>query len=123
MLIILCLYAVALWAIFSRFKLVRWGWASGSVALSVGLLILATFLALLKRDHAGSAVFPERFPDLQARRARVRQYSGADLPRASDRDTQRYRAGTDRGVRYACQDQRDRRRDHVPGGKSPFLTV
>jgi multidrug resistance efflux pump len=46
MLIILCLYAVALWAIFSRFKLVRWGWASGSVAVLVGLLILATFLAL-----------------------------------------------------------------------------
>jgi hypothetical protein len=40
-LIILCLYAVALWAIFSRFKLVRWGWASGSVAVLVGLLILA----------------------------------------------------------------------------------
>jgi hypothetical protein len=31
---------------FSRFKLVRWGWASGSVAILVGLLILATFLAL-----------------------------------------------------------------------------
>ena len=46
MLIILCLCAVALWAIFSRFKLVRWGWASGSVAVLVGLLILATFLAL-----------------------------------------------------------------------------
>src|SRR6266481_2173292 len=46
MLIILCLYAVAVWAIFSRFKLVRWGWASGSVAVLVGLLILATFLAL-----------------------------------------------------------------------------
>ena len=26
MLIILCLYIVALWAIFSKFKLVRWGW-------------------------------------------------------------------------------------------------
>lgn len=46
MLIILCLCAVALWAIFSRFKLVRWGWASGSVAVLVGLLSLATFLAL-----------------------------------------------------------------------------
>jgi multidrug resistance efflux pump len=46
MLIILCLYAVALWAIVSRFKLVRWGWASGSVAVLVGLLILAAFLAL-----------------------------------------------------------------------------
>jgi multidrug resistance efflux pump len=46
MLIILCLYIVALWAIFSKFKLVRWGWASGSAAVLVGLLILATFLAL-----------------------------------------------------------------------------
>jgi hypothetical protein len=26
MIIILCLYAVALWAVFSKFKLVRWGW-------------------------------------------------------------------------------------------------
>jgi multidrug resistance efflux pump len=46
MLIILCLYIVALWAIFSRFKLVRWGWASGSVSVLIGLLILATFLGL-----------------------------------------------------------------------------
>lgn len=46
MLIILCLYIVGLWAIFSKFKLVRWGWASGSAAVLVGLLILATFLAL-----------------------------------------------------------------------------
>jgi multidrug resistance efflux pump len=46
MLIIFCLYIVALWAIFSKFKLVRWGWASGSAAVLVGLLILATFLAL-----------------------------------------------------------------------------
>ncbi|MFL5240301.1 MAG: HlyD family secretion protein [Rhizomicrobium sp.] len=45
MLIILCIYAVALWVIFSRFKLVRWGWASGTVATLVGLLILATFFA------------------------------------------------------------------------------
>ncbi|MEH2513334.1 multidrug resistance efflux pump [Nitrobacteraceae bacterium AZCC 1564] len=46
MLIILCLYVIALWAIFVRFKLVRWGWVSGSVAVFVGALILATFLAL-----------------------------------------------------------------------------
>jgi len=46
MLIILCLYIVALWAIFSKFKLMRWGWAPGSVAVLVGLVILATFLAL-----------------------------------------------------------------------------
>src|SRR3954453_3576393 len=46
MLIILCLYVVALWAIFSKFKLLRWGWASGSAASLGGVLILAVFLAL-----------------------------------------------------------------------------
>jgi multidrug resistance efflux pump len=46
MVIILCLYVVALWAIFSKFKLVRWGWLSGTVSLLVGGFILATFLAL-----------------------------------------------------------------------------
>jgi multidrug resistance efflux pump len=46
MVIILCLYLVALWAVFSKFKLVRWGWLSGTVSLLVGGFILATFLAL-----------------------------------------------------------------------------
>ena len=45
MVIILCFYIVALWVIFSRFKLVRWGWLSGTVAVLVGVFILATFLA------------------------------------------------------------------------------
>jgi multidrug resistance efflux pump len=44
--IILCLYAVALWLVFSKFRLVRWGWLSGTVAVLVGVFILATFLAL-----------------------------------------------------------------------------
>jgi multidrug resistance efflux pump len=35
-----------LWLIFSRFKLVRWGWLSGTVAVLVGVFILATFLVL-----------------------------------------------------------------------------
>ena len=30
MVIILCLYIVALRVVFSRFKLVRWGWLSGT---------------------------------------------------------------------------------------------
>jgi hypothetical protein len=42
----LCLYIVALWAIFSKFKVVRWGWLSGTVAVLVGAFILATFLAV-----------------------------------------------------------------------------
>jgi multidrug resistance efflux pump len=46
MIIILCLYVVALWLLFSKFKLVRWGWLSGAVSVLVGVFILATFLAL-----------------------------------------------------------------------------
>ena len=46
MVIILCLYVVALWLVFSKFKLVRWGWLSGTISLLVGAFILATFLAL-----------------------------------------------------------------------------
>jgi multidrug resistance efflux pump len=30
----------------SRFKLVRWGWLSGTISIAVGIFILATFLAL-----------------------------------------------------------------------------
>src|SRR3981081_2182416 len=44
--IILCLYIVALWLVFSKFKLVRWGWLSGTVSILIGVFILATFLAL-----------------------------------------------------------------------------
>ena len=46
MIIILCLYLVALWVVFSKFKLVRWGWLSGTISLLIGGFILATFLAL-----------------------------------------------------------------------------
>src|SRR5207253_8888822 len=46
MLIILCLYVIALWLVFSKFHLVRWGWLSGTIALVIGGFILATFLAL-----------------------------------------------------------------------------
>ena len=54
MVIILCLYVVVLWLVFSKFKLVRWGWLSGTVATLVGVFFLATFLALfnyLKSDE------------------------------------------------------------------------
>ena len=55
MVIILCLYLVALWAVFSKFKLVRWGWLSGTVSIAVGVFILATFLALFNsRRRVGS---------------------------------------------------------------------
>jgi hypothetical protein len=46
MLIILCLYIVALWLVFSKFRLVKWGWLSGTISLLIGGFILATFLAL-----------------------------------------------------------------------------
>ena len=44
--IILCLYAFAMWAVFSKFKLVRWGWVSGTISVLIGVFILATFMAL-----------------------------------------------------------------------------
>jgi multidrug resistance efflux pump len=44
--IVLSLYLIALWGLFVRFKLVRWGWLSGTISVLVGIFILATFLAL-----------------------------------------------------------------------------
>src|SRR6266704_4926800 len=44
--IILCLYVGALWLVFSKMKLVRWGWLSGTISVLIGAFILATFLAL-----------------------------------------------------------------------------
>jgi multidrug resistance efflux pump len=44
--IILCLYLFALWVLFVRVQLVRWGWLSGTISVLVGIFILATFLAL-----------------------------------------------------------------------------
>jgi multidrug resistance efflux pump len=46
MVMILCLYVVALWLVFSKMKLVRWGWLSGTISVFIGVFILATFLAL-----------------------------------------------------------------------------
>ena len=49
-----------------------------------------------ERDHAGCAVFAERFPDNQRRcssRYRVRQYSWANLSRPSDCASKKHRAG------------------------------
>jgi multidrug resistance efflux pump len=46
MLIILTLYIVLVWLVFSKFKLVKWGWGSGTVAVLGGALILAVFLAM-----------------------------------------------------------------------------
>jgi multidrug resistance efflux pump len=46
MLIILCLYILLVWLIFSRLRLVKWGWASGTTTVLVGAFIVAIFLAL-----------------------------------------------------------------------------
>jgi multidrug resistance efflux pump len=46
MVIIATLYVILVWLIFSKLKLLRWGWASGTVAVTIGLFILAVFLAL-----------------------------------------------------------------------------
>lgn len=46
MLIILTLYLVLVWLIFSKLKLIKWGWASGTVAVLIGAFILAVFLAM-----------------------------------------------------------------------------
>jgi multidrug resistance efflux pump len=47
MVIIAVLYLVLVWLVFSKLKLVRWGWVSGTVAGLLGAFILAVFLALL----------------------------------------------------------------------------
>jgi multidrug resistance efflux pump len=46
MLIILGLYLVLVWLIFSKLRLVKWGWISGTVVVLIGAFILAVFLAL-----------------------------------------------------------------------------
>jgi hypothetical protein len=46
MIIILCPYLVALRAVFSKFRLLRWGWLSGTISL--GGFILA-FLVISRR--------------------------------------------------------------------------
>ena len=46
MLIILGLYILLVWLLFSKLKLVRWGWISGTLAVLGGAFILAVFLAM-----------------------------------------------------------------------------
>jgi multidrug resistance efflux pump len=46
MLIILTLYLMLAWLVFSKLKLVRWGWLSGAITFMGGLFILAVFVAL-----------------------------------------------------------------------------
>ena len=53
MVIILCLYIVAIWLVFSKFKVVRWGSLSGTISVFVGAFILATFLRFLTISTVG----------------------------------------------------------------------
>ena len=46
MLILLTLYAIAVWLVFFKLKLVRWGWFSGAISVLGGAAILAAFLAM-----------------------------------------------------------------------------
>ncbi|BBC03304.1 MULTISPECIES: HlyD family secretion protein [Bradyrhizobium] len=46
MLIILTLYIVLVWLLFTKFKLVKWGWGSGAVTVLLGAFILSVFLAM-----------------------------------------------------------------------------
>jgi len=46
MVIILTLYIVLIWLVFFKLKVIRWGWASGTIAVLIGTFILAVFLAL-----------------------------------------------------------------------------
>ena len=57
MIIILCLYLVALWAVFSKFKLVRWGWLSGTVSLLVAVISIPDGMSRdsLRLGMSGSA--------------------------------------------------------------------
>lgn len=47
MLIVASLYALLIWLIFFRFKLLRWGWASGTVTVCVGVFLLMVVMSLL----------------------------------------------------------------------------
>jgi hypothetical protein len=47
MLIILGLYIVLVWVVFSKLKIVKLGWISGTIAALIGIFILAVFVALL----------------------------------------------------------------------------
>ena len=65
MLIILTLYLVLLWIIFSRLGLLRWGWASGTVALLIGVFILSVFMAMFNYlTPSGSFVVVSRVAEV-----------------------------------------------------------
>ncbi len=55
MIIILCLYIVALWLVFSKFKLMRWGWLSGTVSVLIGVSDRSSAIPIQSCPVAGVA--------------------------------------------------------------------
>jgi hypothetical protein len=47
MLIILCLYVALVWLVFSKLKLLKWGWATGSFTVFVGEFMRASAIVTL----------------------------------------------------------------------------
>ena len=45
MLIILTLYLVLIWLVFSKFKMLRWGWGSGAVTVLLGAFTIGRTMA------------------------------------------------------------------------------
>jgi multidrug resistance efflux pump len=61
MLIILTLYIILVWLIFSKLKLVKWGWGAGTATVLVGAFILAVFMAMFNYlTPSGSFVIGSR---------------------------------------------------------------
>jgi hypothetical protein len=68
MLIILTLYLMLMWLVFARFKLVSWGWISGTFAVFGGAFILAVFLAMFNYlTPSGTFTVVSRVIETQAR--------------------------------------------------------
>jgi hypothetical protein len=67
-LIILCLYLLTLWLLFSKFKVVRWGWLTGKISVSIGALILATSGAVQLFD-----AFRQGHSDRKGRRSNAKR--------------------------------------------------
>ena len=61
MVIVLVIYVALAWLVFSKFKLVKWGWLSGTVTVLIGAFILATFMAMFNYlTPSGSFVIVSR---------------------------------------------------------------
>jgi multidrug resistance efflux pump len=65
MLIILTLYLILVWLVFSRLHLVKWSWGSGTLTAAIGAFILAVFVALFNYlTPSGSFVVGSRVTEV-----------------------------------------------------------